>query len=111
MKRRSKYNADKTTVDGITFASKAEAKRYGELRLLERAGEIATLVLQPTYWLSVHSGEGKFVKIGEYRADFEYWDKRTKQRVTEDTKGYRTPLYKWKKRHVEAQHGIKVIET
>lgn len=38
-----KYHAKPTTVDGIRFASKAEARRYSELRLLEKAGEIKNL--------------------------------------------------------------------
>ena len=43
----SKYRNVKTEVDGILFASKKEARRYSELKLLERAGEIAHLELQP----------------------------------------------------------------
>ena len=35
--KRSKYNNIKTTIDDIKFDSKKEAKRYGELKLLERA--------------------------------------------------------------------------
>ena len=33
--QRGKYNAHRTTIDGITFASAAEARRYDELKLLE----------------------------------------------------------------------------
>ena len=49
MKRRAKYGNTKVKVDGITFDSKAEARRYGELKLLERAGEITSMELQPTF--------------------------------------------------------------
>ncbi|MDD3747626.1 MAG: DUF1064 domain-containing protein, partial [Anaerostipes sp.] len=45
--RYSKYGARKTVIDGITFDSKREAKRYQELKLLEQAGEISYLELQP----------------------------------------------------------------
>ena len=45
----SKYGAIRTTVDGVTFASKAEARRYAELKLLEQAGEIKGLELQPKF--------------------------------------------------------------
>ncbi len=68
MTRRNKYGNQKVVVDGITFASKAEARRYGELRLLERAGEIQNLELQPKFALV---GIGA-TKICQYRADFAY---------------------------------------
>ena len=42
----SKYRNIKTEVDGIVFDSKAEARRYAELRLLEKANEISDLRLQ-----------------------------------------------------------------
>jgi hypothetical protein len=45
----NKYNARKTVVDGITFDSGKEARRYSELKLLERAGEIHGLKLQPKF--------------------------------------------------------------
>jgi hypothetical protein len=45
----NKYRNIKTIVDGITFASKKEAKRYSELKLLERAGMITDLELQPAF--------------------------------------------------------------
>ena len=47
----SKYKAQKTEVDGILFDSKKEAKRYAELKFLEKAGEISNLVLQPLFVL------------------------------------------------------------
>ena len=46
MARRHKYSARPTEVDGIRFDSKAEARRYTELRTLEKAGEISHLELQ-----------------------------------------------------------------
>jgi hypothetical protein len=102
--RRSKYNATKTVVDGITFASKAEAKRYAELKLLERSKEIENLECQPRFALTVLCGD----VIGEYVADYRYW--RGHSIVVEDVKGFKTPLYRWKKKHVEAQYGIKIVE-
>lgn len=106
--RRSKYGAVRTTVEGITFASKKEARRYQELRLLEKAGEIWGLACQPRYSLEVNGR-----KIGEYRGDFVYgigpMDGACRA-VCEDVKGFKTPLYRWKKRHVEAQYGIDIRE-
>lgn len=110
--RRSKYGAQRTTVDGITFDSKAEAKRYGELKLLEKAGEIESLEVHPRYELIAASTTGTvrgaispLRSVGFYEADFSYYD--TERRV-EDVKGRDTPLSKWKRKHVKAQYGIDV---
>lgn len=118
---RSKYGAVPKVVDNIRFASKAEAARYLELRLLEKAGEIEALELQPVFVLKTQlttgtvRGAGRamvgdYPVIGKYRADFAYYDNRTGRRVVEDVKGFRTPLYRWKKKHTEAQYGITITE-
>ena len=101
-----KYHAKPTVVDGIRFASQKEARRYQELRLLEKAGEVVALEIQSAFILSA---DGLGGKIGEYRADFTYYD-RNGDRVIEDVKGFKTPLYRWKKKHVEAQYGVQIIE-
>jgi hypothetical protein len=108
VKRRHKFNAVPTVVDGIRFASKAEAKRYAELKLLERAEEIASLALQPKFFLNAPDTKGGYVVIGEYRADFAYWKRGAF--IVEDVKGVKTDLYRWKKKHAEAEHGIKIVE-
>lgn len=108
---RSKYGATKTTVDGITFDSAKEAARYGELKLLEKAGELSELETQPRFSLNVRAWDAPVsLIIGEYRGDFRY---RTSHGATvvEDVKGLKTALYRWKKKHVEAQYGIKILET
>jgi hypothetical protein len=104
--KRHKYGAVKTEVDGVVFASKKEAKRYQELKLLEKAKQIRALELQPVFKLMV--GEHQ---IGKYVADFGYWDERSSSRVYEDAKGFKTPMYRWKVKHVAAQYGIKVVEV
>lgn len=124
--KRSKYGATPTTVDGIRFHSAKEASRYGELKLLEKAGEIRELRLQPEFPLWVHDGvvEHGPLLIGNYRGDFAYEERhvtgislRTRKPVAEwadvieDVKGFKTPLYRWKKKHVEAQYGIEIRET
>ena len=113
-KRKHKYGAIPTEVDGIRFASKAEAKRYGELKLLERAGLLKDLKLQPKFicgvWRPVKPGVREPISIGTYIADFEYYDIERKEIVVEDVKGMKTPLYRWKKKHVEAQYGITIEE-
>ena len=99
---RHKYNARRTIVDGISFASAKEARRYGELKLLERAGQISELKLQVRY---------KLVQTVTYVADFEYFDTKKKTRVTEDVKGMLTPLYKRKKKLMREQHNIEILES
>lgn len=112
--RRSKYAAVPTTVDGIRFHSAKEARRYGELKLLEKAGKIHLLELQPEFELSAKRGGS----LGVYRADFRYCECAGGSAncgwidlVVEDVKGFKTPLYRWKKKHVEAQYGITIRET
>ncbi|MDQ3171347.1 MAG: DUF1064 domain-containing protein [Acidobacteriota bacterium] len=101
----------RTTVEGIAFHSKGEAKRYQELRLLERAGEISNLELQPAFLLCAHPPDGAMRTIGKYIADFAYIDKRTKAQVVEDFKGFDTQLARWKRKHMEAEYGITVLVT
>jgi len=105
--RPNKYRALATTVDGLRFASKAEARRYVVLTVRVKAGLIRCLELQPAFELSVGG-----IVIGRYVADFAYVDLRepVPRRVYEDVKGVRTPLYKWKRKHVQAQYGIEVKE-
>jgi hypothetical protein len=111
-----KYRNTPTVVDGIRFDSKREARRYQELKLLEKAGEIHALELQPVFplhaWVA-HDEPPE--KVGFYRGDFRYCtcglapmgcDRSA--RIVEDSKGIDTPLSKWKRRHVKAQYGIDV---
>jgi len=93
------------TVDGICFDSKAEAKRYGQLKLLLKAGEIRDLETHPRYVLFA---EGGARPVGIYEADFRYDGVSDGRSVVEDVKGVDTPLSRWKRRHVEAQYGVKV---
>jgi len=118
---RNKYKAVKTTIDGIEFDSKREAKRYTELKILEKAGHITHLELQPEYQITING-----VNICKYRADFRYFTVRANDRtllrnskgelqtatmtgdkegqVVEDSKGFKTPIYRLKKRLVEASY-------
>lgn len=107
----SKYGARRTVVDGHAFHSAAEARRYSELRLLERSGEITNLELQPRFDLTVN-GE----KIGFYKGDFRYFSRPKNgvsgEYVTEDVKGIATPLYKFKMKLVRALYPeAKIIEV
>ena len=106
----SKYRAQKTVVEGIRFDSKREAERFLGLAALQQAGAITALELQPQYPLKVVTPNGLGIIVGRYIADFRYVkDGRT---VVEDSKGYRgKELYVWKKKHVEAQYGIQIVEV
>lgn len=89
LRKRHKYGAKAVVVDGIRFPSMAEAKRDGELLLLERAGKIADLKRQPKFDLVVN---GK--KVCGYRGDWSYTENGV--HVVEDRKGAITPAFKIK---------------
>ena len=112
--RRQKFNARKTAVDGITFASAKEAARYRDLVLRLRAGEIRDLRLQPTFEVRTGTASGVSSRTGLYSADFEYVETATGLRIVEDVKGgdaTRTQAYKLRKRAVEAAYGITISEV
>ncbi|WP_374697300.1 DUF1064 domain-containing protein [Alcaligenes nematophilus] len=111
MKR--KYGNRKATLDGHTFDSKKEARRYAELKLLERAGLICGLELQPRFELipKQRRDDGKPERACEYVADFRYTDTATGQTVIEDAKGMRTRDYIMKRKLMLQVHGISVKEV
>lgn len=111
-KRPPKYGNHRVKLDGISFASGREAGRYQQLKALEGAGFIARLELQPRFPLYAHGPDVHMsrTQIGAYVADFRYLDELGRT-VIEDAKGFRTELYKWKKKHVEAQYGIVITEV
>lgn len=103
----SKYRNKRTMVDGLLFASKKEAKRWGELKLLEKAGEITGLRRQVMYRLDFNG-----VHICKYFADFVYVEHYSLKSTTvvEDVKGVRTDVYKIKKKLMKACYGIEIRE-
>lgn len=122
-KWRSKYGAKKTVVDGLIFDSKREAKRWLELKQMEKAGEISGLRRQVPYELIPEHREpdligprggrtkGKLIESScKYVADFVYVDKDGVQ-VVEDSKGFRTADYKIKRKLMYDRYGIRIKET
>lgn len=107
----SKYHNTKTKSKGITFHSKREAKRYEELLLLEKSGEVDCLELQPKFILqkSFKDRNGKTHRKIEYIADFKYRDVRYNVPVVEDVKGAKTEVYKIKKKLFLKKYGDKYI--
>jgi len=124
----NKYGAKLTTVKGRQFHSKREALRYLELDAMQQKGEISDLRCQVKIPLVYPSPlvAGDTV-IGHYIADFVYWDHPSElpcvipQRkgvdapapgaTVEDSKGFRTAFYRWKKKHFEAQYNTTILET
>lgn len=97
-----KYHNKQTTINGIRFASKLEAKRYNELKLMEKGGLIKDLTLQPSFVLiPTFKKNGKTFRSCKYKADFTYYDNEKKKQVVEDTKGFETKEYKIKKKLFE----------
>lgn len=111
-KKQPKYRNKKVMIDGRTFDSIREGKRYQELRLLEKAGEISHLECQPRFKLFCGTRPVLFDsgRQATYVADFAYFD--GERRVIEDAKGFRTPEYKLKRAIVHAMHPMtKIIEV
>lgn len=123
---KNKYGNRKTVVNGIEFDSRKEAVRYQELRLLERAGKISGLRLQERFILIPSQREastevyksgpqkgrrkpGKLLeKECSYIADFCYTE--NGEIVVEDTKGFRTEVYKIKRKLMLERYGIRIRE-
>lgn len=117
MKNISKYNNEITEIQGRKFASKKEANRYKDLLLLEKAGVIKDLECQVPYELQPsYKQDNKTIRAIKYVADFVYKEKIKSdvcemwKEVIEDTKGYRTEIYKIKKKMFEYKYGVKIRE-
>lgn len=109
----TKYRNKKTVIDGMTFDSKKEARRYSELLLLERAGAIHNLQTQVKYVLIPSQRDLETGKVIErecaYKADFVYTE--NGEIVVEDTKGFRTKDYIIKRKLMLKVHGIRIREV
>lgn len=104
---RSKYGSIKTTIDGITFASKKEAGRYCELKLLQKSGIVKNFVCQPVYPVfdGYKRSDGKKIRGIDYVGDFLviYADGRIE---LEDVKGILTPIFQLKRKLLEAKYDL-----
>ena len=121
--RRNKYHAHKVKVGDEVFHSKKELRRYEELLLLEKAGQIKNLrrevkyILIPaqreTIWKNGKPRQGKCIeREASYVADFVYEE--NGQTVVEDVKGgyaTKTPVYRLKKKLLLYVHGIRIREV
>lgn len=127
--RAPKYGAEKATgADGSKYDSKAEARRHGELMLLERAGEIRNLKRQVRFELLPavrFHGSARATPAMVYVADFTYdarkvitapahapvRDEDEWVPVIEDCKGARTRVYLMKRHMMKALLGLDIRET
>ena len=109
-KKLSKYKAKKTVIDGIKFDSMKEAKRYGELKMLQRLGEISGLKCQPTFRLEVDDS-----LICKYIADFSYYlgGDGLERFIVEDVKGMKKgaawQIFRIKAKLMKAIYRIDVV--
>lgn len=99
----NKYRNIKTVVNGITFDSRKEARRYTELMVLQRAKIITDLELQKRFEICPKKYENKRARY--YVADFVYVE--NGKRVIEDVKSPITrsnPVYSLKKALVQVNY-------
>jgi len=108
IKKRSKYNNEKTLVGDELVDSGREAIRYGELKLLQQADEITALQRQVWFLLEPKNDKNR---ASYYIADFVYFDYRLKEWVVEDAKGKRTADYIIKKKAMYNLYGIDIKEV
>lgn len=100
--RRNKWNARKVRLDGYVFDSIVESERYQELKMMQRAGQIASLTVHPKWPIEISGIRVCFVEL-----DFKYLDNNGDWRY-EDVKGKDTAMSRLKRRMVEAAHEITV---
>ena len=103
----NKHKNIRSYVDGYDFASKKEAKRYAELKLLEKGKVISNLIVHPAFILSINN-----THICNYIADFSYIE--NGKEVIEDVKGYKKggayQLFRLKKKLMYAIYVIDILE-
>ena len=107
----NKYRNRKILIDNHRFDSELEAKRYCQLKLLQRAKQISNLRLQVPFLLQEgFKKNGKTHRKIEYIADFVYEE--NGQTIVEDTKGMKTETFKIKQKLFEYKYpnlSIKII--
>jgi hypothetical protein len=93
----SKYNSRPIDLDGHHFDSRGEARRYGELLILQACGQITGLSIHPTFELQPSFRyEGKIIRAISYEGDFLYLE--NGKQVVEDFKGVETEAFKIKRK-------------
>ena len=105
----SKYHAKKAVYNGIKFDSKKEMNYFIKLKALESNKTIWNLELQKKYELQPkYKINNRTVRSIYYTADFVYEDSDGIHVV--DVKGYKTDVYKLKKKLFEYKYNIEIEE-
>lgn len=108
----SKYYSKKITVDNINFDSKKEANYYLKLKMLLKSGAIKDLELQKEFILQdKFKINGKTRRQISYKADFTYFSTQDNKLHIVDVKGFKTEIYKLKKKLFEYKYGIEIEEV
>lgn len=107
----SKYHSKKVIIDGYKFDSKKEAQYYLYLKSELKKGTIYNLELQKEFILqeSFKLNDKTRRKI-TYRADFTYKTTKDDRIHVIDVKGFKTEIYRLKKKLFEKKYGIEVEE-
>jgi hypothetical protein len=114
--KRNKFNAQKIGLDGMTFDSKKEHKRYIELKAMQQRGEIFGLEHHTKFELSPKTkleGEKRAKPALRYFADFTYYNTRGEY-IVEDVKSAATrklASYRTKKHLMSTVLGISITEV
>lgn len=107
----TKYHNKKVKYDGYTFDSIREKNYYIKLKLLEKSGKIKELELQKEFELQPnYKLNNKTIRKITYRADFTYKTVADDKLHVIDVKGYRTDVYKLKKKIFEYKYKIEIEE-
>lgn len=104
LKKVNKYNSKKILYENILFASKLESQRYFFLQLAKKQNAIKDFELQVPLQITINDK-----KICKYICDFVIITNSDKK-LYEDVKGFKTPVYRLKKKLVEANFNIKIHE-
>ena len=110
--KKNKYHNTKVEYKGIKFDSIKEMKHYQLLEYLQRIGEIKELKLQVPYELiPKYKINNKTVRKTTYIADFTYITTKDDKLHIVDTKGFKTDVYRLKKKMVEYKYGVEIEEV
>jgi hypothetical protein len=98
--KKSKYHNKKVKIDGHVFDSIKESEYYNELKLRLKAEDIFGFCIQPIFILT---------NSISYRPDFIVWNVDGSVEII-DTKGFKTDVYKIKKKLFEEKFNLKIKE-
>ncbi len=109
--KQNKYHNKKAFVGNILFDSKKECDYFYRLKLMEQVGMIKDIKRQvPFELVPTYKINGKTIRKMQYRADFTYITTEDNKLHVVDVKGYRTEVYKLKKKLFEYKYNMEIEE-